>query len=158
VVAADLAAKALVLKTLVPLETRPVTAFLNLVLVANPGAAFSLLASDGPGQGIKMSALALLALIPLAWFYRLAGRGDRGLLAGLGLVVGGAVGNVHDRLRYGAVVDFLDLHLRGAHWPAFNLADVAVCAGAGLLALSVLRGRPPDARGRPETGAGGPRP
>jgi signal peptidase II len=147
--AADLAAKAWALGTLSPLSSRTVTPFLNLTLVENRGAAFSLLASDGPGQGLKMTALALLALIPLAWFYRLAAPGERGLLTGLGLVLGGALGNVHDRLRHGAVVDFIDLHLGGAHWPAFNLADVAVCVGVGLIALSVLLGRRPAGdRGR----------
>jgi lipoprotein signal peptidase len=64
-------------------------------------------------------------------------------LTGLGLILGGGAGNVHDRLRYGAVVDFLDLHLGEAHWPAFNLADVSVCLGAGLLAFTVLFGRGP---------------
>jgi signal peptidase II len=125
-----------------------VTGFLNLVLVANPGAAFSLLSSDGPGQGLRMTALALAALLPLLWFYRQAAASDRGLLSGLGLVLGGAAGNVHDRLRYGAVVDFIDLHLNGAHWPAFNVADAAVCLGAGLLALSVLLGGRQPAAGR----------
>jgi signal peptidase II len=137
----DLATKAWAVGRLSPYESLPVTGFLDLVLVANTGAAFSLLAADAPGQGQRMALLALLALLPLAWFYGRAAAGDRARLVGLGLVLGGAAGNVHDRLRYGAVVDFVDLHLRGAHWPAFNVADVSVCVGAGLLALTVFFGR-----------------
>ena len=124
--------------------SRPVTDFLNLVLVRNQGAAFSLFSGDGPGQGLRMAALALVSMLPLIWFYRQAAFRDRALLIGLGFVLGGGVGNIHDRLRYGAVVDFLDFHLGEAHWPAFNLADVAVCLGAGLLAAAVIFGRQPS--------------
>jgi signal peptidase II len=139
----DLLTKAWALSALSPYARRSVAFFFNLVLVTNQGAAFSLLAADGPGQGLKMALLALAAMVPLAWFYRQARPSDRALLTGLGLILGGGAGNVHDRLRYGAVVDFLDLHLGEAHWPAFNLADVSVCLGAGLLALTVLFGRGP---------------
>ncbi|MDR1658095.1 MAG: signal peptidase II [Deltaproteobacteria bacterium] len=144
--ALDLATKQWALVNLSFHETRSVTSFFNLVLVNNQGAAFSLLSSNGPGQGLKMAGLALLAMIPLIYFYRLAEATDRSFLVGLGLTLGGAAGNIHDRLRYGAVVDFLDFHLGSRHWPTFNVADIAVCVGVGLLALSIISGRGPAGR------------
>ena len=153
----DLVTKSWALSSISPYGREAVTGFFNLVLVSNQGAAFSLLSGEGSGQGLKMTALALVAMLPLAWFYLHASCRDRALLTGLGLVLGGGAGNVCDRLRYGAVVDFLDFHLGEVHWPAFNMADVAVCAGAGLLALSVLFGRGPTvSRGRSRKNLGQP--
>ena len=131
-------------------ETLPViNGFFNLVLTYNTGAAFSLLADEGsPGQSLKMTALATLALLPFLYFFIQAAPGDRSRLAALGLIWGGALGNIHDRLRWGAVVDFLDFHWRGYHWPAFNFADLAICVGAGLLGLSVWREKPASPEGR----------
>ena len=132
-------------------ETLPVIkGFFNLTLVCNTGAAFSFLADEGgPGQSLKMTALAAVALMPFLYFFIQAAPGDRNRLAALGLILGGALGNIHDRLRWGAVVDFLDLHWRGHHWPAFNIADLAICLGAGLLGLSIWRAKPAS------TGGGG---
>jgi signal peptidase II len=127
--ALDLGAKLLATGALASGEMREITPFFSLVLVENRGAAFSLFAASGDGQGLKMTILALLAMLPLAWFYRRAGAGDRSALVSLGAVLGGALGNIHDRLRHGAVTDFLDLHWGDYHWPAFNLADVFVVAG-----------------------------
>jgi signal peptidase II len=138
--ALDLLTKALA-KTNVDLMTiKPVTSFFNFVLAYNSGAAFSLLSGDGPGQGMKMVALSSLALIPLIWFYRLASPNDKGLLVSLGMVLGGALGNIHDRLRYQAVVDFLDFHWGTRHWPAFNVADITICVGLGLMILYTVLG------------------
>lgn len=134
-----------------PLEIIP--GFFNLILTYNPGAAFSLLAGDCSNasaaleeclaaQGFKMAALAAVALLPFIYFYVKARPGDRLLLTSLGLIWGGALGNIHDRLRWGMVVDFLDFHLSGRHWPAFNVADIAICLGAGLLAVSILLEKP----------------
>lgn len=122
-------------------EPVPVTGFFNLVLTYNTGAAFSIFSSaeGGPGQGLKMALIALVSLLPFAYFYLKAAVSDRVLLTGLGLIWGGALGNIHDRFRWHGVVDFLDFHAAGYHWPAFNVADIAICAGAGLLALSVWR-------------------
>ncbi|MDR1111711.1 MAG: signal peptidase II [Deltaproteobacteria bacterium] len=150
--ALDLLTKAFAKAHLDAAISRPVTGFLNLVLTHNPGAAFSLFSGDGQAQGLKMAGLALLSMIPLFWFYRLAGPRDRGTLVSLGLVVGGALGNVHDRLRYGAVVDFLDFHLGDRHWPAFNVADAAICVGLGLLIVLTVR----SARREPRTGQAKP--
>jgi signal peptidase II len=63
------------------------------------------------------------------------------VVGGIGLVIGGAIGNVIDRLRFGAVVDFLDFHVAGWHWPAFNVADAAICVGVGLILIDSLLGR-----------------
>ena len=135
--ALDLVTKAAAGRFLSPYEALPVVNdFFNLVLAYNTGAAFSFLAGEGnPGQGLKMTALALLALLPFLYFFIQAAPDHRSRLAALGLILGGALGNIHDRLRWGAVVDFLDFHWRGHHWPAFNLADLAICLGAGLLGL-----------------------
>jgi len=127
-----------------PLEVIP--GFFNLVYTENTGAAFSLLAGafagNEGGQGFMMAALAFVALLPFIYFYVKARPGDKLLLASLGLIWGGALGNIHDRLHWGAVVDFLDFYLGDRHWPAFNVADIAICVGAGLLALSILLEKP----------------
>jgi lipoprotein signal peptidase len=142
--ALDLGSKALAqvyIDPWAPIEVIP--GFFNLVLVYNTGGAFSLLAGDGATQGLKMAALAAVALLPFIYFYVKALPGDRGLLTSLGLVWGGALGNIHDRLRLNKVVDFFDFYWVDYHWPAFNVADIAICLGAGLLALSILREKPP---------------
>lgn len=132
-------------------ETEPIPVipgFFNLILTYNPGAAFSILAGEGgQAQGLKMAALAMVAMLPFIYFYVKAAPSDQGLLASLGLVWGGALGNIHDRLHWGKVVDFLDFYWGDYHWPAFNVADIAICLGAGLLALSVLLEKPPAKAG-----------
>jgi len=121
-----------------PLEVIP--GFFNLILTYNTGAAFSLFSGDDSmSQGLKMAALATVSLLPFIYFYIKAKPGDRLLLISLGLIWGGALGNIHDRLRWGKVVDFLDFYLGESHWPAFNVADIGICLGAGLLALSIIR-------------------
>jgi len=132
VVLADQAAKLAILAGFAPGEVRPVTGFFNLVLVYNPGAAFSFLAGAGGWQ--KWFFLALAFAIS-GWIVAMLRRHpDQRLLAtALSLVLGGALGNVIDRFAYGAVVDFLDFYLAGWHWPAFNVADSAICLGAVLL-------------------------
>lgn len=150
VIVFDLGSKALVRAHFHPCEPVfslcgpiPVTCFFNLVFTYNTGAAFSIFSGDGgAGQGLKMALIALVSLLPFMYFYVKAASSDRVLLTGLGLIWGGALGNVHDRLRWGKVVDFLDFHAAGYHWPAFNVADIAICVGAGLLALSVWREKP----------------
>jgi signal peptidase II len=154
VLAADQGSKFLAASLLEPREVRPVAGFFNLVLVENTGAAFSLLAGEGPGQGLKMALLAVVAALPMIWLYRLAAAGERAFLAALGLVLGGAAGNVIDRLRIGAVVDFLDFHLGARHWPAFNAADIAVCVGVGMMALLAILGRGPAGLAAPGGGKG----
>ena len=112
------------------------TPFFNLVVVWNRGVSFGMFDSDGALAPWLLSglALAVVALL-LGWLRRV----DHPLTAaGLGLIIGGAVGNVIDRVRFGAVIDFLDFHALGWHWPAFNVADSAICVGAGLLLFDGL--------------------
>jgi signal peptidase II len=115
--------------------------FLNLTLVYNLGAAFSFLADAGGWQRpffIVLSSAVSLALV--VWIWRLP-PGARLLGGALALVLGGAVGNLVDRLAYGHVIDFIDLHAGGWHWPAFNVADSAITCGVLLLLFDGLRAR-----------------
>ena len=134
IVVADQIVKWVVLSHFAPGEQRPITDFLNLVLVFNKGAAFSLFAQLPGWQAPVLSAFALIAAVVVSVFIvRSPGRGL--LCLGLGLILGGALGNVIDRLRFGHVVDFLDFHAAGWHWPAFNVADSGITVGALLLIL-----------------------
>jgi signal peptidase II len=140
VVALDQWTKALALRLLEHGEPVSVTGFFNLTLLYNRGAAFSLLSDAGGWQHWLFSGIALLvAALISVWLYRLPARARLEPLA-LALVLGGALGNLIDRLRFGHVVDFIQLHYRELYWPAFNLADSAITLGAGLLILLVLRG------------------
>jgi signal peptidase II len=112
----------------------------SLTLVLNPGLAFGLLAGVPPGYRWAVGLLSVVALAVLAGIaVRLLAEGGRLARAALGLVFGGAVGNLIDRLRFGAVVDFLDFYWGAYHWPAFNVADSAISVGVALLALQMLR-------------------
>jgi signal peptidase II len=142
---ADQATKALVLARFAPGERLEVTGFLNLVLAFNKGAAFSFLAGAGGWQTPLLVTFALVAAVVVSvLLVRSPGRGL--FSAGLALILGGAVGNVIDRVRYGHVVDFLDLHAAGWHWPAFNVADSAITVGAALLILDGFRHHERQAR------------
>ena len=134
VVLADQVTKWLVLGAFRPGEVRELTPFFNLVLVFNKGAAFSFLAGAG---GWQTPVLVVFALVAAAVVGVLIWRNasQRLLCTGLALILGGAIGNVIDRLRFGQVVDFLDVHAMGWHWPAFNVADSAITVGAVLLIL-----------------------
>ncbi len=117
-------------------ESRPVIAgFFDLTYIRNTGAAWGIF--GGQNTGLMILSVVMLAVMVIfrrsflsdTWEHRLA----------LGLMIGGIVGNVLDRLRLGFVVDFLDFHWRGAwHWPAFNIADSAICVGVGIYILSAL--------------------
>jgi signal peptidase II len=113
-------------------EVLPVTDFFSLVLVFNSGAAFSFLSDAGGWQKWFFVVLALVISVWLIVMIRQHARETLMPLA-LTLVLGGALGNVIDRLRFGAVVDFLDFHVAGWHWPAFNVADSAITVGVALL-------------------------
>ena len=140
VVILDQATKVIALARLVPgipLDVMP--GWLAMTLVLNPGLAFGLLGSIPRGWRWVVVLLSLVALIVLA---RIALRvlptgGWPGHVA-IGLVFGGAVGNLIDRARFGAVVDFIDVHWRDYHWPAFNAADSAITIGVALLALRLF--------------------
>ncbi len=118
-------------------DVLPVTGFFNLVLTYNKGAAFSFLASASGWQKQLLTAFGIVASLFIV--YLLARHGTQRLFSlALALILGGAVGNVIDRLAYGHVIDFLDFHWRGWHWPAFNVADSAIVCGAALLILDEL--------------------
>ena len=137
----DQASKALVARTLAVGELRRVIpGFFNLTHTRNPGAAFGLLSnSDSPWT---VAFLILVSVAALALVGSLLWRGPARLAGvGLGLILGGALGNLFDRLQAGSVVDFLDFHVGGYHWPAFNLADSAIVVGAAALLAEVLRSR-----------------
>jgi signal peptidase II len=108
-----------------------VTDFFNLILTWNYGVSFGILNLGHDAMAPVLSAAAGVICALVLWFAWV--EPSRWVGLGAGLVVGGALGNVIDRLRFGAVVDFLDFHWQGWHWPAFNLADAAIVIGAGLI-------------------------
>ena len=136
----DVVTKYLALERLAPGRPVPVIdGFFSLTLVMNPGLAFGMLAGTPAGWRwlvalLSIAALAVLAVVGL----RMLPTGGRLTPLALGLIVGGAVGNLIDRGRFGAVVDFLDFYWRGYHWPAFNVADASISVGVALLALRML--------------------
>jgi signal peptidase II len=128
----DQISKAWVLANFRLMDRQIVTSFFNLVLVFNAGASFSFLADAGGWQKWFFVALALGISLWLLSLLRKHAH-ERLMPAALSLILGGAIGNVVDRLRFDAVVDFLDFHLAGYHWPAFNVADSAIFVGVALM-------------------------
>lgn len=119
-------------------EVRAVLPNFNLVLTFNPGAAFSFLSEAAGWQRPLFIGVAIIAsaiITALLW----RGRGEPVFCAGLALILGGALGNLWDRIDSGYVVDFLDFHAFGYHWPAFNAADSAITLGAALLIIDGFR-------------------
>ncbi len=116
----------------------PVLPFMSWLLLFNPGAAFSFLAHSSGWQRWFFTVLGLVASVYIPWLLRKS-LGDKMLCWALSLILGGALGNVLDRIMYGAVVDFIDLHYANWHWPAFNIADSAICIGATLIIWGELR-------------------
>jgi signal peptidase II len=118
-------------------DVHPVAGFFNLVLTYNKGAAFSFLASASGWQKHFLTVIGIGASLFI--LYLLARHGSQKLFSlALAMILGGAIGNVIDRLAYGHVVDFLDFHVGGWHWPAFNMADSAIVGGAILLVVDEL--------------------
>ncbi len=136
---------------LVLYEPRPVLPFLNFTLLHNTGAAFSFLADAGGWQRWFFTGLAFtVSAILVVWLYRLPAHA-KWLAAGLSLVLGGAIGNVIDRLIYAYVIDFIDVYYQAWHWPAFNLADSAITLGAMLILVDAFVAKPSTANTRPES-------
>jgi signal peptidase II len=123
-----------------------VTPFFNLVMVWNRGVSFGLFAHEAALMPYVLSGVALAVSTGL--FVWLSRADRRWIAVALGLVIGGAVGNVIDRLRFGAVADFFDLHVAGWHWPAFNVADAAIVVGVGMILIDGLFGRHHNATDR----------
>ncbi len=132
IVALDLASKFWVESALEPGQSIPLTSFFNLVLTYNPGAAFSFLSEQPGWQRWFLSAIAggaALLIVYLLNKYR-----DEALFClSLSFILGGALGNLYDRITLGHVVDFLDFYIGNNHWPAFNIADSAIFIGAALM-------------------------
>jgi signal peptidase II len=144
IVLADRVTKLLVLESFAPGERLPITGFFNMVLVFNKGAAFSFLAGASGWQTPLFAAISTIASVIITVLI-LRNTGNRMLCAALALILGGALGNLWDRLLWGHVVDFLDFHAAGWHWPAFNVADSGISIGAVLLILESFVRR--DGRG-----------
>lgn len=141
VIVLDQFTKHLILASFRTGEELPLTPFASLVLAFNRGAAFSFLADGGGWQRWFFALIAVVACVAMLWFLR---RGGRALFcAGLALIIGGALGNLFDRLTLGHVVDFLLLHWRGWYYPAFNVADSAITIGAVALIIDSFRERRP---------------
>ncbi|MBV8272606.1 MAG: lipoprotein signal peptidase [Cupriavidus sp.] len=119
-------------------ESRPVTSFFNLVLVYNKGAAFSFLADAGGWQRWFFTLLGVVAATVIIWLLK-RHNGQKMFCLSLSLILGGALGNVIDRLVHGYVVDFIQVHWDGAYFPSFNVADSAITVGAILLIWDELR-------------------
>jgi signal peptidase II len=120
-------------------EELVVTNFFNLVLAYNRGAAFSFLQNESGWQRYFFTAIGIGAALYIIYLLR-KHAGQRMFCWALALILGGAIGNVIDRILYGHVIDFLDFHWRGlGHFPAFNIADSAICIGAALFILDELR-------------------
>jgi signal peptidase II len=139
VVLIDQLTKITVQKTFSYGETLPLTSFFNLVLVYNPGAAFSFLGNQGGWQRWFFTAIAVGAIGFILYLLK-RHAGQRMFCWALALILGGAVGNVIDRVAYGHVIDFLDFYWRGwGHFPAFNVADIGISVGAFLFIVDELR-------------------
>jgi signal peptidase II len=139
VVALDLATKSWMSSAFRPGEVQTVLPFFNLVLVHNAGAAFSFLAGE---SGWQRWAFSFVALAISAFIVVMLRRGaqDRLLALGLALILGGALGNLYDRVSIGSVIDFIQLHALGWYFPAFNVADSSITIGVGLLIWDSLFG------------------
>ena len=116
----------------------PLTPFLKFSLAFNTGAAFSFLSDAGGWQNLFFVGIAFVVSVIILFMIRRLGTNDTQVAVALMLVLGGAVGNVIDRVRFGYVVDFIDIYYRAWHWPTFNIADSAITIGAVLLVLDAL--------------------
>lgn len=135
---ADQLSKQLALATLELHQPVPVLPFLNWTLVYNPGAAFSFLSDAGGWQRWFFTVLALMVSGLLVYWLSQTPRRQAWLAVPYALILSGALGNAIDRLRFGHVVDFIDVHWQGWHWPAFNIADSAISIGAVMLIAGII--------------------
>ncbi len=140
ILVADQISKYYVMKGMSPYQSIPVVdGLFNLTFVMNPGAAFGFL--SGSSEQFRVPFFLTVSIIAIAvviLFYLKAARDDLLLQIGLALILGGALGNLIDRVRFHEVVDFLDFYFKGYHWPAFNVADSAITVGVAFLILETL--------------------
>jgi len=138
VVLLDQVTKIAILRTFRLEETKTITSFFNLVLVYNPGASWGFLGNAGGWQRYLFTGIAFAAVAFILYLLR-QHAGQRLFCWALSLIMGGAIGNVIDRIVHGKVVDFLSFHLQGSYFPAFNVADSAICLGVALFIYDELR-------------------
>ncbi len=118
-----------------PFHAKEITSFFNLVTVYNYGISFGMLNDLEYGRWILALVAVTVTVALLIWLIK---SNDRYLSVALSLIIGGAIGNIVDRVRYGAVADFLDFHINNYHWPAFNIADSAVFVGTALICIEQI--------------------
>ena len=137
----------IVARLMQPPQVFPLTPFFNVVLTWNRGVSFGLFNQEGALStwGLPILALVIVGFLA-AWLLKAE---TRIVVLGVGGVIGGALGNLIDRVNYGAVVDFLDFYVAGYHWPAFNVADAAISVGAAALVYDALFGRAEKNKNRP---------
>ena len=140
VIILDQVSKEIVLRT-IPLNTMipVIDGFFNLTHIYNPGGAFGLMANLSPTlRSIIFLFISSLAVGLIFYFYKKTPRQYVWLAAAFALIFGGAIGNLIDRIRFGMVIDFLDLYVGNHHWPAFNVADSAISIGIGIFLFHIL--------------------
>ncbi len=138
VVALDLYTKHLIQRAFEYGEHLTITSFFDLVRYHNEGAAFSFLADAGGWQKWFFSGISVVAVLVITYLLK-KHQHQKLFCLGLALVLGGAIGNLYDRLTLGYVVDFLSFHVNGWFWPAFNVADSAICVGVALLLIDSFK-------------------
>lgn len=138
VIALDLYTKHLIEAAFAYGDMLTITSFFDLVRYHNQGAAFSFLADAGGWQKWFFSGISVVAAIVITYLIQ-KHRTEKLFCVGLALVLGGAIGNLYDRVTLGYVVDFLNFHYQDLYWPAFNVADSAICVGVGLLLLDSFK-------------------
>ena len=142
IIGLDQATKWLMVSWLALYETVAIMPYFNLTMAHNHGAAFSFLAQAGGWQRWFFIVLALvISTVLVVWLAKLKPEAKLEAIS-LSLILGGAIGNVIDRIYYGYVIDFLDIYIGSSHWPAFNVADSAICIGAVLLIIDSIKSEP----------------
>lgn len=144
IVSLDLYSKSLIQGAFAYGDHLTVTGFFDLVRYHNTGAAFSFLADAGGWQKWFFTAITVIAVLVITYLI-VKHHAEKLFSSGLALVLGGAIGNLYDRLTLGYVVDFLYFHIDDLYWPAFNIADSAICIGVGLLLLDSFKKDKPAA-------------
>lgn len=138
----DQASKLLVDASLQLYEAIPLMPSFNLTYARNTGAAFSFLSDAGGWQRWLFAGLAVGMSSFIAWWLKKLGEHEKLMAVALSLVLGGAIGNLIDRVAYGYVIDFLDVYYQDWHWPAFNIADSAICVGVAIMLLDSFKAEP----------------